>query len=46
MRKSKVKGNVLVFMNPEGSTSSIVLIFLKTENQGLWAARKEIVTVQ
>ena len=32
MRRSKVKGNVLVFINPEGRTSSIVLIFLKMEN--------------
>ena len=29
MRRSKVKGTVLVIINPEGGTSSIVLIFLR-----------------
>ena len=47
MRRSKVKGNVLVFRNhEEDRTSCIVLNILKTENQGLWAARKERVAVQ
>ena len=47
MRRSKVKGNVLVFRNhEEDRTSCIVLNILKTENQVLWAARKERVTVQ
>ena len=46
MRRSKVKGNVLVFRNPENRTRLIVLNILETENQGLCAARKEIVTVQ
>ena len=42
-----MKGNVLVFRNhEEDRTSCILLNILKTENQGLWAARKESVTVQ
>ena len=42
-----MKGNVLVFRNhEEDCTSCIVLNILKKENQGLWAARKEIVNVQ
>ena len=46
MRRSKVKENVLVFRNHEEDlTSCIVLNILKTENQGLWAAGKERVTV-
>ena len=41
-----MKGNVLVFRNhEEDRTSCIVLNILKTENQGLWAARKDRVTV-
>ena len=47
MRKCNVKGNVLVFRNPEEDrTSCIVMKMLKKENQGLWAARKERVTIQ
>ena len=47
MRRSKVKGKVLVFRNHEEDRKScIVLNILKTENQGLWAARKERDTVQ
>ena len=47
LRKSNVKGNVLVFRNPEEDrTNCIVLKTLKKENQGLWAARKERVTIQ
>ena len=45
--RSKVKGNVLVFSNhEEDRTSCIVVDMLKTENQGLWAARKERITAQ
>ena len=46
MRRSQLKGNVLVFRNPENRTRLIVFNILDTENQGLCAARKEIVTVQ
>ena len=47
MRRSKVKGNIIVFINhQENITICIVLNILKTENQGLWAAIKERVTVQ
>ena len=47
MRKCNVKGNVLVFRNPEEDrTSCIVMKILKKENQGLWAARKKRVTIQ
>ena len=47
MGKCNVKGNVLVFRNPEEDrTSCIVLKMLKKENQGLFAARKERVTIQ
>ena len=47
MRKCNVKGNVLVFRNhEEDRTSCIVLKMLKMENQGLWASRKERVTIQ
>ena len=47
MRRRKLKGNVLVFRNrEEDRTSCIVLNILKTENQGLLAARKERVTLQ
>ena len=47
MRRSKVKGNVLVLRNlEEDRTSCIVLKMLKKDNQGLWAARKKRVTVQ
>ena len=47
MRKCNVKGNVLVFRNPEEDrTSCIVLKMLKNDNQGLWAARKERATSQ
>ena len=41
-----MKENVLVFRNyEEDLTSCIVLNILKTENQRLWAGRKERVTV-
>ena len=41
-----MKDNVLVFRNHEEDlTSCIELNILKTENLGLWAARKERVTV-
>ena len=41
-----MKENVPVFRNHEEDlTSCIVLNILKTENQGLWAGRKERVTV-
>ena len=41
-----MKETVLVFRNHEEDlTNCIVLDILKTENQGLWAARKERVTV-
>ena len=41
-----MKENVLVFRNyEEDLTSCIVLTILKTENQRLWAGRKERVTV-
>ena len=47
MRRTKVKGNVLVFTNHEEDRKRcIVLNILKTENLGLWAARKKRVTVQ
>ena len=46
MRRSLVKGNVLVFRNPENRTRLIVFNILETENQGLCAGRKERVTVQ
>ena len=46
MRRSKVKENVLVFWNHEEDlTSCIVLTILKTENQRLWAGRKQRFTV-
>ena len=46
MRRSQVKGNVLLFRNPVGRTRFIVLNILEAENQGLCAVRKERVTVQ
>ena len=42
-----MKGNILVFSNhDEDRTSCIVLNIVKTDNQGLWAARKERITAQ
>ena len=46
MKRSKVKGNMLTFRNPEEKTGCIVLILnlLKTGNQRSGAAREQIVT--
>ena len=41
MKRSKAKGNVLTFRNPEDKTSCIVLNLLKTKNQRSGAAREE-----
>ncbi len=43
-RRSKLKGNVPVFRIPEDKTSCSVLNIVKTDNQGMWAARKERVS--
>ena len=45
MKRSKVRGNMLTFRNPEDKTSCIVLNLLKTKNQRSRAAREERVTV-
>ena len=44
-RRSKVKGHVIVFRNPEDRRRFIVLNILKTGNQGFCAVGKERVTV-
>ena len=38
MRRSKVKGNIIVFINHQENSTTCIVLNIKTENQGLWAA--------